>query len=360
MDGFQFGEKFSIRVFGSSHGEHVGVEIEGCPAGIDVSDADIQLQLDRRRPGQSGLTTGRKEEDKAIIEEGMEGGKTTGGKIRMLIKNKDARSSSYERNKNIPRPGHADYPAFVKYGQIEPGGGFFSGRMTAAFVMAGAVAKKLLEKRGIRTMAFAKQIGKVSLEIEPSDEEALQNTYSNPVHTAVLESAAQMQREVEAARDRGDSVGGVVECRILGVPAGMGEPMFASIESALSRATFAIPAAKGIEFGSGFAGASLLGSQNNDPYVMRSGQVATASNNSGGILGGLSTGSPIVFRVAFKPTSSIFLPQKSVDLQSMKETTLRIEGRHDPCVAIRAVCVVENVAAICIADLLLSSQKSKR
>jgi chorismate synthase len=359
MDGFAFGEEFRIRVFGSSHGEHVGVEIEGCPSGVAITEDDIQLQLDRRRPGQSSITTARNEEDKIVVESGIKDGRTTGGKIRLLVKNKDARSSSYEKTKSIPRPGHADYVSYLKYGRIEAGGGFFSGRMTAAFVMAGAVAKKLLEAENIQTMAFARQIGKVALEGEVSDEEILENTYKNAVHTANPESAIKMQREVEAARSSGDSVGGIVELRITGVPAGTGEPMFSSLESVLSSAMFAIPAVKGIEFGSGFAGSSMFGSQNNDAYAIADGKVVTATNNSGGILGGLATGAPIVLRVAFKPTPSISKEQKSVDLQSMRETPLRIEGRHDPCVAIRAVCVVENVAAICIADLMLQEKKAK-
>jgi chorismate synthase len=353
MDGFAFGEKFRIHVFGSSHGESVGVEIEGCPAGLGVNDDDIQLQLDRRKPGQSSITTGRREDDRVIIESGIKNGRTTGERIRLMVKNKDARSSSYEKTKSIPRPGHADYPAYMKYGQVEPGGGFFSGRMTAAFVMAGAVAKKLLEAKGIRTMAFARQIGKVAMGGEVSEKEIVANTYANAVHAADAKVASQMQKEVEGVRDLGDSVGGIVECRITGVPAGSGEPMFASFESVLSQAVFAIPAAKGIEFGSGFAGSSLRGSQNNDAYSIVGGKVVTSTNNSGGILGGLATGSPIIFRVAFKPTSSIFMEQKSVDLKTLKEVRLRIEGRHDPCVAIRAVCVVENIAAICMADAML-------
>ncbi len=363
MNPFEFGNNFKVAVFGSSHGPHVGVEIEGCPAGISVSEADVQLQLDRRKPGKSALTSGRKEEDIVIVESGIADGKTTGGKIRMLVKNNNTISKHYDNLREVPRPGHADYPAMVKYGAAEPGGGFFSGRMTAALVMAGAVAKKILEAWGVRTMAFAKSIGKVSVERKISNEEIGRNTYSNAVHTAAEEMAGAMAKEVETARDNGDSVGGIVECRIAGVAAGIGEPMFESIESVIAKAVFAIPAVKGIEFGAGFASAAMKGSENNDEFEMREGKVASKTNNAGGILGGLSSGMPIIFRVAFKPTSSIFKPQKSVNLRTMKEEALRITGRHDPCIAIRAVPVVENVAAIAMADIMLQAEsvaKSKR
>lgn len=357
VDAFSFGEKFRITVFGKSHSPHVGVEIEGCPKGVRVDGQDIQLWLDRRKPGISALASARKEEDAVIVESGIENGITNGKKIRMLVENRDVKSSHYENTRTVPRPGHADYPAYVKYGKIEPGGGFFSGRMTAAFVMAGAIAKKLLEAEGIRTLAFAKQIGTVSAGREVSDGEIVKNAYSNPVHTAAQEKAGKMAQEVESARGSGDSVGGIVECRVLGVPAGMGEPMFASIESNIASAVFAIPAAKGIEFGSGFAGAGVRGSKNNDEYALSGGEVKAKTNHSGGILGGLSTGMPIVFRVAFKPTSSIFLEQQSVDLEGMTEKKLKISGRHDPCIAIRAVPVVESMAAICIADIVLREKK---
>lgn len=357
MDAFEFGEKFRVKVRGSSHGPDVGVEIGGCPPGVSVSREEIQLQLDRRKPGKSSLVSGRREEDAVAIESGIKNGATTGGKIACTVKNRDAVSSHYEKFKATPRPGHADYPSIVKYGTAEPGGGFFSGRMTAAFVIAGAVAKKVLEARGVRTMAFAKRIGNAAVEREVSDGEILENTYSNPVHTAAPEAVGRMVAEVEKARNEGDSVGGVVECRAIGLPAGIGEPMFGSIESTIAKAVFGIPAAKGIEFGSGFAGAAARGSQNNDEFAMKDGKVATKTNNAGGILGGLSTGMPLVFRVAFKPTSSIFKVQNTVDLEKMQDATVRISGRHDPCIAIRAVPVVENVAAFAIADIMLQNRK---
>jgi len=355
-ESFSFGNNFKVHVFGSSHGPHVGVEIEGCPAGVEVSVAQIQEQLDRRKPGQSALTSQRKEEDKVVVEGGIENGKSTGEKIRMLINNNDTRPEHYAKFSITPRPGHADYPALVKYGQLQSGGGFFSGRMTAAFVMAGAVAKKLLGKKGVETMAFMRSIGEVKLEGEPTDEEIVQNTYANAVRCPDAKIAAQMEGEVKNAMKAQDSAGGVVECRIVGMPAGIGEPMFESIESVVAQALFAIPAAKGVEFGAGFAAARMRGSAHNDEFEMREGKVVTKTNNAGGILGGLSTGMPIVFRVAFKPTSSIFREQNTVDLGKMENAKLKIEGRHDPCIAIRAVPVVENVAAFCIADILIGEK----
>jgi len=359
MDPFSFGNNFRISVFGSSHGEHVGVEIEGCPAGVSVSEADVQLWLDRRRPGASPLASARKEEDRVIVESGIENGKTTGGKIRMLVKNTDMKSKDYEKFGETPRPGHADYPSMVKYGSAQAGGGFFSGRMTAAFVMAGAVAKKLLEARGVQTLAFSRQIGKVRDDKGTKDADARKNVYQNAVRAADMKAAEGMQKEIESAKAEGDSVGGVVECRVIGLPAGVGEPMFQSIESRLSQAIFAIPAVKGIELGAGFAAVGMKGSENNDEFVAAGGKIGTKTNNAGGILGGLSSGMPIVFRVAFKPTSSIFKPQATANVKTMKEENLVISGRHDPCIAIRAVPVVECVAAICVADLALADNEGK-
>jgi len=294
------------------------------------------------------------------VKSGLKNGKATGGKIVLSIENKNTRSSDYGLFSKIPRPGHADYPSLLKYGSVQPGSGFFSGRMTAAFVMAGAVAKKILRAQGIRTMAFSRQIGKVALKHEPSDSQILSNTYKNDVRTADLSYAPKMAREIMRARAKGDSVGGIVECRIVGVPAGIGEPMFGSIESSISSAMFAIPAVKGIEFGSGFAGAKTFGSQNNDAYLLSKGKVISKTNHAGGILGGLSSGMPICFKVAFKPTSSIGKSQMTLDLSSKKEVLLSVHGRHDPCIAIRGVPVVENVAAICMADIILESNSSKK
>jgi len=356
---FSFGSKFRITVFGSSHGPHVGVEIEGCPKGLGISEDEIQRELDRRKPGGSSLVSGRKEDDKLIVESGIKNGKTTGEKIRLLVKNTDAKPQHYSAFGKTPRPGHADFTSSAKYGKAQSGGGFFSGRMTAAFVMAGAIAKKLLLARGIRTMSFARQIGSVKLVGEVTDQMILVNTYKNDVHTADMAAAKKMSAAVEKAKGVGDSIGGIVECRITGVPAGIGAPMFCSIESSISQAIFAIPAAKGIEFGAGFAAAGMRGSEHNDAFYSKGGKVLTRTNNAGGILGGLSSGMPIVFRVAFKPTASIFMEQETVNLETMQQEKLRIQGRHDPCIAIRAVSVVENVAAFCMADILLRNEEGE-
>lgn len=357
MDPFEFGSAFRIKVFGTSHGPHIGVEIKGCPAGVKVTEQEIQEQLDRRRPGQSALTTQRKEPDIVEIESGIVDGITNGEPIFMIIRNRDAASKAYDNLKDTPRPGHADFPARIKYPDLDlSGGAFFSGRMTACMVMAGAVAKKMLEKEGITTMAFLAQAGGVAVGREVSDEEIKSNTYSNAVHTAANEMVEKMAAQIEQARTAGDSVGGIVEARIIGLPVGTGSPMFGSLESALSSAIYAIPAVKGVEFGSGFAGAKMHGSQNNDAFEIKEGKVVTRTNNCGGILGGLATGMPVVLRVAFKPTPSIAKPQDTVNLATMTQSKIEVGGRHDPCVAVRAVPVVENVAAICIADIILQER----
>jgi chorismate synthase len=358
---FRFGEEFKVRVFGTSHGPQIGVEIEGCPEGIEIGQGQIQRELDRRKPGQSAISTQRSEEDSVIIESGIANGETTGEKIRMLIKNRDADSSAYEAIRFTPRPGHADFPARAKYGMDADlsGGAFFSGRMTACMVMAGAVAKAIIAKRGIEATATAIQIGKIKIERIITDDEIRKNTFGNPVRAAAPEIIEEMATEIGAAKAKGDSVGGVIECRIFGVPAGAGNPMFRSVESRIASAMFAIPAVKGIEFGSGFEGAKLLGSQNNDEFVVRHGRVKTKTNNAGGILGGLATGMPIVFRVAIKPASSIAKEQKTVDLRTVQPAKISVGGRHDPCIVPRAVSVVENVAAIVIADILLGGSNGR-
>ena len=358
MDPFTIGNNFKVKISGSSHGPQLGVEISGCPKGVTVNEADIQSELDKRKPGQNFLATQRKEEDKVIIDEGIDAGKTTGGLIRMHIINEDRISAHYDSIKDTPRPGHADFPARMKWGLDFDlsGGSFFSGRMTACMVMAGAIAKAILREKGIRTMAFTKSIANIEAKSVISDEEIEANTFSNGIRTADLSVVDGMAKLIKAARADSDSVGGVVECRINGLQSGIGDPMFGSIESRISEAIFGIPAVKGIEFGSGFNGTRLRGSQNNDPFAIRDGKVIALSNNSGGILGGLATGMPVVFRVAVKPTSSIAKPQKSVNLRTMEGTTIVVNGRHDPCIVPRAVPVVENIAAIVIADILLADK----
>ena len=353
---FSFGEKIRLHVFGASHAQCVGAILEGIPANLKISEQDIQKELDRRKPGSSALVSQRKEEDKLQILSGIKNGKTTGSPIVLLIQNKDVDSSAYEKISKIPRPGHADLSAYLKYGKDFDirGGSFFSGRMTAAYVMAGAVAKSLLLSREkTRIIAHVVQIGKVKVEREVSDLEIEKNAYSSEVRCAIPSVSEKMKSEVEKARSDGDSVGGIIECRILNLPAGIGDPIFDSIESVVSHAIFSIPAVKGIEFGSGFRGSFMRGSENNDSFEIRNGKIVSKTNNSGGILGGISDGMPIFFRAAMKPTPSIAKKQQTVNLETMKNTEIAMEGRHDPCIAIRAVPVVECMSALALADLLL-------
>jgi chorismate synthase len=350
------GNSFSFTCFGESHGRCIGVVIDGCPAGLEISEADIQKKLDLRRPGQSIVTTQRREQDKAEIVSGVFNGKTTGAPICIIVWNSDVRSSDYEKFVNVPRPGHADYPAFIKYSGLNDyrGGGRFSGRITAGFVMAGAVAEKLLSTTlSLKIFAYTIELGGLQADISRlTYEEIIHKRYSNEVRCPDTELAQRMKDMIVEERGRGDSLGGVVECTVLGLPIGVGEPVFSSIESEISRAIFSIPAVKGIEFGSGFAGARSKGSENNDPYTRsEDGRIITKTNNSGGVLGGLSNGMPLVFRTAFKPASSIAKSQESVDLSSGNETRLMVPGRHDPTVVPRAVPVVEAMTSCVLADL---------
>jgi chorismate synthase len=335
----------------------VGVVIDGCPAGLELAEHDVQKLLDLRKPGQSIVTTQRAEQDKVEILSGIFRGKTTGAPICLLVWNSDTRSSDYDKFVNIPRPGHADYPALVKYGGMNDyrGGGRFSGRITAGYVMAGAVAKKLLEDTiGIKIVAYTKELGGIKLDANTSYDEIVNERYSNEVRCPDQKAAEKMRDLVIKTRRSGDSLGGIVECISTGLPIGLGEPVFSSMESELSRSIFSIPAVKGIEFGSGFAGTRTHGSENNDAYVeMKDGKLLTSSNNAGGILGGISTGMPLVFSVAFKPASSIAAPQETFDLASGEKTKLQVPGRHDPTVVPRAVPVVECMTACVLADLAI-------
>jgi chorismate synthase len=334
----------------------VGVVLDGCPAGLELVEADVQRWLDLRKPGQSIVTTQRSEQDKVEILSGVFRGKTTGAPICLIIWNSDQRSSDYDRFVDTPRPGHADYPAFVKYAGMNDyrGGGRFSGRITAGFVMAGAIALKLLKTRlGIQILAYTDELGGIKADVSSLSTKDLEELrYSNEVRCPDQISADKMKALVVRERGSGDSLGGIVKCLVLNVPVGLGEPIFSSIEADLSRAIFSIPAVKGIEFGSGFGGSSRKGSENNDVYSKsREGKVVTKTNNSGGVLGGLSTGMPIDFRVAFKPASSIATMQRTLNIKSMEENDLIVPGRHDPTVVPRAVPVVECMAACVITDL---------
>jgi len=352
MSGNVIGERFIAMSFGESHGRCVGVVVDGCPAGLPISEVDIQSKLDLRKPGQSIVTTQRKEEDRVEILSGVFNGNTTGAPICMLIWNKDQDSRPYDAMRNTPRPGHADYPAMMKYGGFNDyrGGGRFSGRITATFVMAGAIAEKLLQQTlGIEILAYTLEIGGIRANNLTIDN-IRKLRYSNEVRCPDAAVAEKMKEAIVKARSDGDSLGGVVECTALNIPVGLGEPVFGALESDLGKALFAIPAVKGVEFGSGFEGSKRRGSENNDIWEVEDGKIVTISNNSGGILGGLSNGMPLLLRIAFKPASSIAKEQQSVDLQTMESTKMTVPGRHDPCVVPRAPPVVEAIVALILAD----------
>ena len=348
------GKVFKITSFGESHGKCIAVVINGCPAGLKLKEIDIQKELDKRKPGQSKITTKRKEQDKVEFLSGMFKGFTTGAPICLLVWNKDVESSKYEKIKDLLRPGHADFTSFIKYKGFSDfrGGGRFSGRNTAGFVMAGAVAKKLLDLLKIEILAHTIEIAGIKAKRADLNQ-IRKNIEKNIVRCADLKAAKLMVKEIEKAKNAGDSVGGIIEGIALNVPAGLGEPIFDTLEGNLSKACFAIPGIKGVEFGSGFLGTKLRGSQNNDEFMLKKGKIATKSNNSGGILGGISNGMPIIVRVAVKPTSSISKKQKTVNIKKMKQETLLIQGRHDPCIVPRAVPIIEAMLAISLCDFSL-------
>ena len=329
-----YGNNYRISIFGESHSSAIGVTIEGLPAGSKIDTSQLQAFMQRRAPGHDMLSTARHETDTPEFLCGIKNGTATGAPITAIIRNCNTRSQDYANIANIPRPGHADFPAEIKFGghQDSAGGGHFSGRLTAPLCIAGAIAIQQLEKTGITVSAKAIRIGG---ETDP----------------------AKMEAAIMAAREDGDSVGGVIEAEVRGIPAGIGNPMFDGLENRISQAVFGIPAVKGIEFGDGFMAAELKGSSNNDPYCIVDGKVVPATNHAGGILGGISTGAPIVFRVAFKPTPSIAKEQNSVDLSKNESTKLAIKGRHDPCVVLRAIPCIEAAAAIAVYDAILERKK---
>ncbi len=348
-----FGSRYRTTIFGTSHGPFVGCTIEGLTAGTKIDVGHVQAQLDRRRPGQSLLTTQRKEEDRVEFSHGLAQGEATGEPIVALIPNQDAQPKSYADVARVPRPGHGDFTARMKYGGKSDlrGGGQLSGRMTAPMVVSGAVAREALQPLGVRFHAHAAQIADVvARSVTPEEMDA--NVERSPVRCADLAAADRMIAAVEAARKDRDSVGGIIEGAVTGLPTGVGEPFFDSVESELAHLFFSIPAVKGVDFGAGFRAASLRGSEHNDPFVVERGKVATATNHAGGVLGGISNGMPVTFRVVVKPTASIARPQRSVDLETMEPAEIVVTGRHDPCIVPRAVPVVENVAAMGILDLM--------
>lgn len=349
-----FGLVFRITGFGESHGRCVGVVVDGCPAGLPLITEDIQKEVDKRKPAALAGGTARAEEDVVEVLSGIFEGFTTGAPISLLAWNKDAASSEYEPMKFTPRPGHADYTAFLKYGGFNDyrGGGRFSGRVTAGLVMAGAVAKKALGQAGCEVLAHTIQIGGVKAGAS-SLEQIRRGVYTNPLRCADTEAVKAMSQLIEQQGKEGNSVGGVIEVLGLNVPAGLGEPYFDTLEGQMAKAFFAIPAVKGVEFGVGFAAAEKKGSQNNDAFVVRDHKIVTETNNAGGILGGISNGMPILARVAVKPTPSIRQKQQTVNLENMEQVELTVRGRHDICIVPRAVIVVESMMAVTLCDFAL-------
>ncbi|NLX69463.1 MAG: chorismate synthase [Clostridiales bacterium] len=350
MSGSSIGKNFTVTTWGESHGKAIGVVIDGCPAGLPLCEEDIQKDLDRRRPGQSPYSTPRNEEDMVNILSGTFEGITTGTPISLIIYNHDQRSKDYSQIANVYRPGHADYTYHQKYGIWDyRGGGRASGRETAARVAAGAVAKKILSRLGVKILAYTLSIGPVKIDPEYFDENEI---YKNPLAMPDRKAFQKAAEYIEQMKEKGDSTGGVVECMINGLPCGVGEPVFEKLDAVLGKAILSIGAVKGIEFGRGFGAAFTTGSQNNDPltYIQNKGLVKE-TNNSGGITGGISEGFPIVFRAAFKPTPSIRMAQKTVT-HDMQNTELNLGGRHDPVIVPRAVVVVEAMTAITLVDYL--------
>ena len=355
-----YGDVIKLSIFGQSHGAAIGMTLDGVPAGLPVNMNQLTDFLDRRAPGQWDYSTPRKESDTPEFLSGIINNYTCGSPIAAIIRNSDTHSKDYSILKDQPRPGHADYCAQIKYKgyQDVAGGGHFSGRLTAPLCIAGGLCKQWLENLGIHIAAHIVSIG---------------NIYDNPAHLDWVspnldsidtdfpvvspDAGEKMRQAIMQAKSEGDSLGGVVECIVTGLPAGIGEPMFGGMESRIAQIVYGIPAVKGIEFGSGFSGSRLTGSQNNDPYQIQNGNVVTTTNHCGGILGGITNGMPLVFQVAVKPTPSISKPQNTISFSAGDNVSLTIEGRHDPCIVPRAVSVIEAAAAIAVFDAYLLRNK---
>jgi chorismate synthase len=349
------GKEFIITTFGESHGKIVGVLIDGCPAGLLLSEEDFQEELDKRIPAQLNIVSARIEKDIAKILSGIFNGKTTGAPITITVENREVKTSDYDQIKNLPRPSHSDYPAHIRYGGFNDyrGGGRFSGRVTVAFILAGTIAKKLLSQYNIDVLAYTTAIGKIKSDKKFSIAETRKNRDIAATRCPDLVCAKKMEANIIAAKTAGDSVGGIIECITLNMPTGVGEPLFDALDADLAKALFGISAVKGIEFGTGFAAAEMFGSQNNDEFTVKNGKIKTTTNNAGGIIGGLSSGMPIILRVVIKPTPSISKKQKTVELSTMKNAMLSVKGRHDPCIVPKAVPVVEAVVAVTLVDHLM-------
>lgn len=351
-----YGENLRVHIFGESHGSAVGVTVEGIPAGEAVDLAELQRFLDRRAPGRNAWSTPRKEADVPEFLSGLREGKTCGTPLTAILKSANTRSGDYDALRDVPRPGHADYTAWVKYGESRDsrGGGHFSGRLTAPLCVAGGICLQLLAREGITIISRVAAIGGVR------DEGELTASTAEKAFPTVSDSAGEAMRSaIAAARAEGDSLGGVIECAVLGLPAGLGDPMFDGMENRIAAAVFGVPAVKGIEFGAGFTAAGLRGSENNDAFSVENGRIITESNHCGGILGGITDGMPLTFRAAVKPTPSIARPQQSVDLNTGEIVPLTVTGRHDPCIVPRAVPCLEAAAAIAVYDALLARRKEQ-
>ncbi len=352
-----FGTLFRVSTFGESHCKAVGVVIDGCPPGLELTEKDIQPQMDRRRPGQSALSTDRQEADQVIILSGTENGRTLGTPIALKVANKDHRPKDYGDMRNIPRPSHADFTYQMKYGiRASSGGGRSSARETIGTVAAGAVAGKILQKKyGIEIIAWVKSIGEIEADTIDAVTLTRRDVDATVVRCPDVQAAEKMAQLVGELKEAGDSIGGVVSCIIRNAPIGLGEPTYEKLEAKLAQAMLAIPATKGFEVGSGFSGTRLRGSQHNDPFTVKDNTLGTLTNNSGGIQGGISNGEAITLNIAFKPPATISLPQETVDFEG-KKAILEAKGRHDPCVVPRAVPIVEGMAALVLLDMAMKQE----
>ncbi|MBQ3192097.1 MAG: chorismate synthase [Oscillospiraceae bacterium] len=357
-----YGESLKLTIFGQSHGSAIGMTLDGIPAGLGVDLEKLRAFLNRRAPGQNDWSTPRKEEDRPEFLSGIVDGFTCGAPIAAMIRNKNTRSGDYANLKDSPRPGHADYTAQIKYGgfQDAAGGGHFSGRLTAPVCIAGGLCKQWLEELGIVITARIVSIGGEWDEtvLDPVNPDLSGICADFPVLCA--EAGERMRRTIALAKAEGDSVGGIIECCITGLPAGLGEPMFGGVESRIAQIVYGIPAVKGVEFGAGFACAHMRGSRNNDEFTVQNSLVRTLTNHAGGILGGITNAMPVIFRAAIKPTPSISRPQQSISLEMNQNRQLTVQGRHDPCIVPRAVPVMEAAAAIAVYDLILSNTQTHR
>ncbi len=358
---YKYGRRIKVDISGSSHGSFVAVSVNGLPEGLLVDTVRLQRFLDRRAPGRSGFTTSRRESDIPVFESGIADGILTGDELRAVIYNTSQDSSAYERIADTPRPSHADLTARMKYGPDVDlrGGGAFSGRMTAPVCIAGGIALQILEKMGVSIGAHLSSVGNAADEPFPlyPDKELFSAIAEWELPVIDPGSAERMKKIILECAAQGDSVGGTVECTAVGLPAGLGGPLFEGVEGRISQAVFGIPGVKGVEFGAGFRASAMKGSECNDPFIIRDGQIHTATNNSAGIQGGITNGMPVIFRVAFKPTPSISVTQKTVSLSRMEETEITVTGRHDPCIAVRAVPVVEAVTALALLDLIAEEKE---